>query len=190
MEAGRRERMRPGESVARERGLLALRDHEPEEEMRVRKIVGSVLVVVATLGLPACRSAAPAPSSAPVAQAGPGAGTPSGAVEGFLEAARATDVPTMTRLFGTSGGPITEREGAEAVEKRMRALACYLTHDTARILENVPGVGQGRAIAVELKQRELTRRTRFSVVPGPGGRWFVEQFDINTLSDFCRPNPR
>jgi hypothetical protein len=167
-----------------------LRDHEPEEEMRVRKIVGSVLVVVATLGLPACRSAAPAPTSAPVAQAGPGAGTPSGAVESFLEAARAADVPAMSRLFGTAGGPITEREGADAVEKRMRALACYLTHDSSRILENVPGVGQGRAIAVELKQRELTRRTRFSVVPGPGGRWFVEQFDINTLSDFCRPNPR
>ena len=102
----------PGESVARERGLLALRDHEPEEEMRVRKIVGSVLVVVATVGLPACRSAAPAPSAAPVAQAGPGAGTPSAAVERFLEAARATEVSAMAQLFGTAGGPITDIGGA------------------------------------------------------------------------------
>ncbi len=157
----------------------------------MRKIVGSALVVVATLALPACRTAAPAAvGSAPVAQAGPGAGTPSGAVEGFLQAASANDPSAMARLFGTANGPITERESADAVEKRMRALACYLTHDGARILENLPGVGAGRAIAVELKQRELTRRTRFSVVPGPGNRWFVEQFDINALSDFCRPAPR
>lgn len=156
----------------------------------MRKIVGSALVVVAILGLPACRAAAPVPGGAPVAQSGPGAGTPSGAVDGFLQAARATDVPAMSRLFGTTGGPITEREPAEAVEKRMRALACYLTHDSARIVENLPGVGAGRAVTVELKQRELTRQTRFSAVPGPGGRWFVEQFDINALSDFCRPAPR
>ncbi len=159
----------------------------------MRKIVGSALVVVATLALPACRAAAPVAGgsgSAPVAQAGPGAGTPSGAVEGFLQAASANDPSAMARLFGTAGGPITEREGAEAVEKRMRALACYLTHDGSRILDNLPGVGAGRAITVEIKQRELTRRTRFSVVPGPGGRWFVEQFDINSLSDFCRPAPR
>ncbi|MGZ8379586.1 MAG: hypothetical protein ACXW05_14980 [Gemmatirosa sp.] len=156
----------------------------------MRKIVGSALVVVATLVLPACRSAAPIQGSTPVAQAGPGAGTPSGAIEGFLQAASANDPNAMARLFGTAGGPITEREGSEAVEKRMRALACYLTHDGSRIVDNLPGVGAGRAITVELKQRELTRRTRFSVVPGPGGRWFVEQFDINSLSDFCRPSPR
>jgi hypothetical protein len=158
--------------------------------MRVRKIVGSALVVVATLVLPACRSAGPAPQSTTASPVGPGAGTPSGAIEGFLQAASANDPNAMARLFGTAGGPITERERGEAVEKRMRALACYLTHDGSRIVDNLPGVGAGRAVTVELKQRELTRRTRFSVVPGPGGRWFVEQFDINALSDFCRPAPR
>jgi hypothetical protein len=158
--------------------------------MRVRKIVGSALVVAATLVLPACRASAPVAVSAsqPVVDGRAGAGTPSAAVETFLQAARATDVPGMSRLFGNASGPITEREGGDVVEKRMRALACYLNHDGSRIVDNVVGVGQGRALTVELKQRELTRRSRFTVVPGPGGRWFVEQFDIDKLSDFCRPS--
>jgi hypothetical protein len=159
--------------------------------MRVRKIVGSALVVAATLVLPACRASAPAAaagSSQPVVDGRAGAGTPSAAVEGFLQAARATDVPGMSRLFGNASGAITEREGGDVVEKRMRALACYLTHDGSRVVDNVVGVGQGRALTVELKQRELTRRSRFMVVPGPGGRWFVEQFDIDKLADFCRPS--
>ena len=96
----------------------------------------------------------------------------------------------MARLFGTANGPITEREGPQEVEKRMRSLACYLGHDSARIVEDLPGVGAGRAVTVELRQRELTRRARFTAVPGPRNRWFVESFDINALADFCRPTGR
>ncbi|MDF1505567.1 hypothetical protein [Roseisolibacter sp. H3M3-2] len=157
----------------------------------MRKIVGPALVVAATLVLPACRASAPAAvvtsAGEPVADPRAGAGSASAAVEGFLRAARANDPTAMARLFGTTAGPITEREAADAVEKRMRALACYLTHDASRIVDNLVGVGQGRALTIELTQRELTRRSRFTVVSGPGGRWFVEQFEIDKLSDFCRP---
>lgn len=178
-------------------GWLALRDHEPEEEMRVRKIVGSILVVAATAGLPACRSAgAPRATTTTTTSAGTvvalpqgdGATSAAGAVTAFLTAARTTDVSAMARLFGTGAGPITEREGGNDVEKRMRALACYLAHDGARVVEDLPGVGSGRSMTVELRQRELVRRARFNAVPGPRGRWFVESFDINALADFCRPN--
>jgi hypothetical protein len=161
--------------------------------MRVRKIVGSVLVVVAALGLPACRSAAPAVVSSSASGAvvtGDGATSGAAAITAFLAAARVPEVGAMARLFGTTNGPITEREGSAPVEKRMRALACYLTHDDARIIEDLPGVGAGRAVTVELRQRELTRRARFTTVPGPRGRWFVESFDINALADFCRPTGR
>ena len=156
----------------------------------MRKIVGSVLVVVAVLGLPGCRSAAPSAVRSTATGAvvtGDGATSAAGAITAFLEAARAPEVSAMARLFGTTNGPITEREGSAEVEKRMRALACYLSHDSARLVEDLPGVGSGRAVTVELRQRELTRRARFTTVPGPRGRWFVESFDINALSDFCRP---
>ena len=95
----------------------------------------------------------------------------------------------MSGYFGTRAGPTTTRDPAADVEKRMIALACYLQHDAARVLGDVPGVATAgdRTVTVELRQRELVRQTRFTVVPGPGGRWFVEAFDIDAVSDLCRP---
>lgn len=95
----------------------------------------------------------------------------------------------MGLLFGTAAGPVAARDGATEVEKRMRALACYLNHDASRVVDDLPAVGGGarRVLTVALRQRELARETRFTVVPGPRGRWYVEAFDIDRLSDFCRP---
>lgn len=107
----------------------------------------------------------------------------------FLQAAQTTDARTMSRYFGTRAGPTTVRDPATDVEKRMIALACYLQHDGARVLGDVPGVGTtgDRTVTVELRQRELVRQTRFTVVPGPNARWFVQAFDIDAVSDLCRP---
>ncbi len=152
----------------------------------MRKIVAAAtaVVVLGTLGAAGCRTAAPAAgdAAAPI-----GAATPTAAVERFVEAARATDVRTMGGLFGTAAGPLGTRESAVDVEKRMRALACYLTHDAARLIDDVPGVGSGRVVTLELRQRELVRRPRFTAVAGPRGRWFVESFEIDVVADFCRP---
>jgi hypothetical protein len=132
----------------------------------------------------ACRTAAPAAGAAGADAGGPDA---AGAVERFLTAARSGDIPAMGRLFGTSSGPIAGRDPADQVEKRMRALQCYLTHDGSRILGSQLGNGSSQVLTVELKQRELVRQTRFTVVPGPQRRWYVESFDINALGEFCRP---
>jgi len=95
----------------------------------------------------------------------------------------------MSGYFGTRAGPTTTRDPGPDVEKRMIALACYLQHDAARVLGDVPGVADAgdRTVTVELRQRELVRQTRFTVVPGPGSRWFVQAFDIDAVSDLCRP---
>lgn len=116
-----------------------------------------------------------------------GGPAPGQAVERFLVAARTGDVRTMAAVFGTSSGSVAARDPAPEVEKRMRALACYLGHDRARLIDDAPAVRAGRVLTVELTQRELVRRPRFTVVAGPRGRWYVESFDIETLSDFCRP---
>ena len=128
-----------------------------------------------------CRSAAPAGGGGDG-----GALSAAGAVEGFLAAARGGNANVMAGLFGTANGSISRRDPPNDVEKRMRALQCYLTHDTARLLDDAPGLGHGRVVSVELKQRELTRKTQFNVVPGPHQRWYVESFDIQALSDLCR----
>lgn len=155
----------------------------------MRKIVGAALAVVAATGLPACRttSTSGAPAGAAADQA-PGATSAPQAVERFVAAARTPDVRTMGSLFGTTDGAVSGRQPEVDVEKRMRALACYLTHDSARMVDDVPGVGRGRIVTMELRQGELVRRPRFNAVAGPRGRWFVESFDINTLADFCRPS--
>lgn len=148
----------------------------------MRKIVGVALlgVLAGATTLSGCRSAPPP---------GPEAGAASAvsAVERFLQAARATDVRTMGTLFGTSAGSVAGRDPAAEVEKRMRALACYLGHEAARVVDDVPAVAGGRAVTVEVRQRELVRRPRFTAVTGPRGRWFVESFDIDAVADFCRP---
>ena len=146
----------------------------------MRKIVVSLAATAAAFLLPACRSA-PTVGSA-------GAPSAQGAVQEFLAAAHGGDVRTMAALFGTSGGPITARDDANSVEKRMRTLQCYLTHDSASVLDDRPATsGAARQLVVELHQRNLVRRTTFTAVPGPHDRWYVESFDINAVSDLCHP---
>jgi hypothetical protein len=147
----------------------------------VRKILAALLLVASA----ACRPPQPAGGGMGPAEAGAPDGP--GAVERFLGAARTSDVHGMARLFGTGEGSIANRDPAEEVEKRMRALQCYLTHDGSRLIGASAAPGGKQVVQVELKQRELTRQTRFTVVPGPQRRWFVESFEINSLSDFCRP---
>jgi hypothetical protein len=145
----------------------------------VRKIVGSITTAAAAILLAGCRTA-PAAGDA-------GAPSATGAVQEFLAAAHAGDVHAMASLFGTSGGPIAQRDDANTVEKRMRALQCYLTHDSASVLDDRPGTGKDRQLTVELHQRNLVRRTTFTAVPGPRHRWYVESFDITQVTDLCHP---
>lgn len=136
----------------------------------------------------ACTRRGNGAQAVPAAEAG--ATSAAAAVEGFLAAARVGDPRTMGFLFGTPAGPIAGRDAPADVEKRMRALACYLTHDSARIVDDLPAVAAGnrRLLTVALRQRELARETRFTVAPTGRGRWLVESFDIERLSDFCRPS--
>jgi hypothetical protein len=159
----------------------------------MRKILGfAALVALSAPGLAGCRSGgtgagtASGPVQAPPPGEG-GAATSTAAVQRFLQAARTSDFRTMGWTFGTTQGAISGRDGANDVEKRMRALGCYLAHDRLQVVDDVPAGGSERVVTVELVQRDLTRRTRFTTVPGPRGRWFVRAFDVEPLSDFCRP---
>ena len=145
----------------------------------MRKI--SVLALVALVALTsACRTAMPGGVPA-------GAPAPMDAVQRFVGAARAQDTRSMMALWGTTKGIAGTGEDAE---KRMIIFQCFLGHDAARVLSDAPSLGAGRNVSVELRQGQLTRQTKFTAVQGPGGRWFVESFDINAVSDLCRPQPR
>jgi hypothetical protein len=147
-------------------------------------------LLLAAGGAAGCaRGGSAASRPTPVASADAGAASALAAVTQFIAAARSYDARAMSLLFGTAAGPVAARDGSADVEKRMRALACYLTHDNVRIVDDLPAVGAAnrRLVTVALRQRELARDIRFTAVPTARGRWLVESFDIERLSDFCRP---
>ena len=67
-------------------------------------------------------------------------------------------------------------------------MVCALRHDNARVTEGAASVGGKVLFNVELVQGMLQATTKFTVVRGPAGRWFVSEFDIVTLQNkgFCR----
>jgi len=145
----------------------------------VRKILAPVALALA-FALAGC-------SSARGGSGQTGAPTSVGAVERFLGAARAHDAQSMSAMWGTSDGPMQKRVSEAETEKRMIVIQCFLTHDQARVTGERAMSGGGRHVTVELKQKELVRSTRFTAVPGPGERWYVESFDIEAVRDLCRP---
>lgn len=139
-------------------------------------------------------SISPAPNSATTAQLAAPLDGPAGAVngraavEGFLKAVRAQDLRGMSALWGNDKGPTAERIKRDELEKRLIVMQCVLSHDKWQFAEdNARLVTGGRQEwIINLQQKQLQGRTKFTVVAGPGNRWFVEDFDVTTLKDFCR----
>jgi hypothetical protein len=114
-----------------------------------------------------------------------GAAAPQLAVEQFLRAVKANDLQAMSIVFGTKNGPARETMDRTELEKREIILACYFTHDSARILGEAAGADRHREIRVELKKGNLTRQSTFYTIKGPGSRWYVDNMDIAAVRDFC-----
>jgi len=144
------------------------------------------LIMVFAL-LAACRSTTRTTTStvpAPTGNATGGADAQA-AVRGFMAAAKNQDLQAMGALFGDTYGAARERIGRDELEKRELIMMCYLRHDRYDVLGEAPAPGGGRAVAVSLSYKDITRSTSFDVVRGPENRWYVKQFDINALQDIC-----
>jgi len=137
--------------------------------------------------LAACRSTTtttvnPAPAPSGNATGGQDA---QAAVRGFMTAAKNQDLQAMGALFGDTYGAARERIGRDELEKRELIMMCYLRHDRYDLLGEAPAPGGGRAVAVSVTYKDITRSTNFDVVRGPESRWYVKSFDINSLQDIC-----
>jgi hypothetical protein len=156
------------------------------------KRVALVLLVVAACRTVPVSGGVGAPMSGPTAgatnAATVGATSPRAAVERFLSAARDQDLLTVGNLFGDEQGPARDRDDRRAFEQREVIMVCALRHDQAKITEGAASVGGKMLFSVDLVQGLLQATTKFTVVRGPGGRWFVSEFDIVTLQNkgFCR----
>ncbi len=123
-----------------------------------------------------------------------GAGSSEGAVQQFLFAAKAQDLQAMSAVWGDEQSPVRDRADRTEMERRLLIMTCHLRHDESRIGPPTPGAGGIVTYSVELKQGERSATPLFTTVRNTAsGRWFVKEFDLEAVRQFCRtaaPAPR
>lgn len=124
-------------------------------------------------------------STAPNANT-PGAANAHEAVQKFMAAAKAQDLQALSNIWGTTEGPARNTMGHDELEQREIVLLCYLKHDAYRIVSETPAANGERALLVESRFQDLVRQGNFFATPGPGGRWYVRQFEAERFNDICR----
>ena len=127
-------------------------------------------------------------------------------VERFLKASNERDLHSMASLFGSSGGPIIETGGAfgcafkkigswiglgdrcntlQDIELRMDVIADILQHDDYTIASEarVPGRANPTTrvgVHLVIRGRDISD-VPFLVVQTDGGRWLVEEIDLEKV---------
>lgn len=117
---------------------------------------------------------------------GPGAPAAASAVERFLQLGTEGEYLQMGWYFGTTDGPILQRDDPSDVEKRMYALATVLQHDAFVVGpgRDVPGrVGAAQGFTVQMQREGRQLQVPFVAVQGPGGRWLVESVDVQAVTN-------
>jgi hypothetical protein len=146
---------------------------------RTRSLPALLLVAVVA----ACGGGAttgPAPIAAPAPAAGPAE-----VVERFLRLAASRSYLQMGQLFGTLEGPITNRDPASQVERRMYAIADILQNErfVVRGQQAIPGRGaEATQLTVQITRHGETKDVPFVAVHTNGGLWLVEQVDLQALT--------
>jgi hypothetical protein len=118
-----------------------------------------------------------------VASTATGGATARDAVQSFLDAVKGQDIQAMSVLFGTTKGPARDNMGRDELEKRLIILQCYFNHDKSRFVQESPGTQGHRVVQFELTRGGLSRTPAFYAIPGPGGRWYVDNMEIAAVRD-------
>ena len=144
-------------------------------------------LLVLVLALAACRPSAP-PSTSPTPSGTVyGTATARTAVEAFLAGVKAGDLQAISVVWGNEDGPVFEREDRQVLEQRELIMICYLKHDSARVLEQLPSGQPDRPkFNVELTRGAVTRMTTMTTARGPHDRWYVTDADVAAVRDFCQ----
>lgn len=142
----------------------------------------AALLLIAAPVLASCRTTAPVHASG---TSGRGAATPVAAVERFLAAARAQDMPAMSLIWGTAAGPARATIPPDELERRQVIMMCHLRHDRHRIVDETSLLQGQRRVTADLTAGDMTRRTNLSVVPATAGGWYVLAVDLEALRDIC-----
>ncbi|MBX9928005.1 MAG: hypothetical protein K2X99_03750 [Gemmatimonadaceae bacterium] len=109
-----------------------------------------------------------------------------GAVEQFLAAARAKDRVAFARVWGSANGSAATTMDRVEREKRQEVILCALAHDESRIGAPTPGEGGRTVFSVELKNGSLAATGNITAIPGPSGRYYVENVELEKFTSLCR----
>lgn len=153
--------------------------------MHARRPLTSIFAALFLLLLAAGQAASQSRSAGAPPRGGAGGAEPSTTVEQFLRLAGRKQYLDMGWLFGTREGPVIQRDGRPDVERRMYALASVLENERFVIRDETPipgSVGEAVRLTVQIRNRGRTLDVPFVTVRGPGGRWFVEQIDVQAVT--------
>jgi len=125
-----------------------------------------------------------------VVSTAPGVNTPGGAsardaVQRFMAAAKAQDLQAFSNVWGSTAGPARTNMDKDELEQRQIILLCYLKHDSYRVLSEAPAANGERVLTLENKYQDLTRTANFFATRGPENRWYVREFDPESLRAIC-----
>lgn len=144
----------------------------------LKKLAIALLLVAAACRRPASVNTTPAANA-------PGAATAHDALVSFLAAAKAQDLQAMAMVWGTKDGPAMANMDHATLEQREVILACYLKHDSYRIVSETPATNNERVLNVELKYHAMARSANFYATPSSSGRWYLRTFDADALREIC-----
>jgi len=151
------------------------------------------LVVLGACATSPARTTTTPPQPAVAASGGStGAADARSAVLAFLDAGKNGDLQALGAVWGSSAGAVRDAGNIprDEMEKRELVMLCYLGHDSHQIVSDAPAANNERVIAASLRRGALTRTANFYAVAGPGGRWYVRQFDMEALTDLCKSKGR
>jgi hypothetical protein len=161
--------------------------------MKLTAATFASLVVLGACATSPARTTSPAsqPAVAPTGSS-TGAADARGAVLAFLDAGKNGDLQALSTVWGSTAGSVRDTGAIprEEMEKRELVMLCYLAHDTHQIVSDAQSPNNERVVAAALRRGPLTRTANFYAVAGPGGRWYVRQFDMEALTDLCKAKGR
>ena len=150
----------------------------------MKRALSLLLVLVAIMG---CRRT--------VGGVEAGATSSDAAVQQFLFAAKAQDLQAMSAVWGNAESPVRDRADRQQLERRLLLMTCHLRHDESRIGAGTAGEAGKVLHRVDLTQGDKKASPVFTTVRNTRTRrWFVEDFDFQSLASFCtagnRPAPQ
>lgn len=154
-------------------------------ETRVKKLIIGLALLA---GCQKTVTTLPAPASRPGVTAGgaaTGGTSPRAALDGFMAAVKAGDLQAMGTFWGTDQGPALTLMPQAEREERELIMVCYLKHDSYKVTDEQPGMDGKRVLSVTVTRKDLSRSTNFTMVAGPGARWYVLSMQMDPLRDLC-----